>query len=960
LSTAWLLGLTAAYLGGLFVLASAVERAHGRLREAARHPFVHALALGVYATSWTFFGSVGVAASEGLRFVAIYVGATISCALIPLVWEPLARLCRERRLASLPDLLAYRYQSRTVGALVTLFFLAGSLPYQALQLRAAVEAVVSFAGAGARGPVALAITALLVVFAFAYGVRHIGPLERHDGFIAAVALESCVKLIALLAVGGYALFHVFGGSAELSSWLRARPDAMRALVTPAREHSWLAHLLLSAAAIFLLPRQWHVGFTEGSARGLRTASWALPAYLLLLNLSVPVVLWAGQHLSLPGSPEFYVLGLAKDSGSGLLSALVFVGALSASSAMIVVTTVALASMVQTQLIGLGSAVLGGDLYARLLWLRRGLVVGIIVAGHAVYTGLADSTQLADLGLTSFVAVAQALPGLIGVMLWSRATARGVVWGLAAGIAAWLATPVAPLLAAAGVLSERWDWLRAIGEQDDPWSFTTAFTLGCNALGFVLGSLTRAPTRQERHAAAVCRQRAELAPPSFSAASSALDFVARLSPVLGEHAAEREVAAAVQQLGAAGGALRSEQLRAQLEANLSALVGPITARMIVDERLAVDDSLRTLLSSQLRYVEEQLSALRLTGPARALEQARQFLRDVLSELPLGVCALGPEGDVALWNRAMAEITGLSASEAFGRPLRELPAPWSELLSEAVSRPDALGEHERVIAGRTRRFALQRAAVDSGSTPGGSVLLLQDRTEARELEQKLAHRDRLASIGQLAAGVAHEIGNPLTGITSLAQNLRAESADDDVRERLSLLITQTQRIARIVRSLLGFARAGDGSATTASSESVRVAELVDEALTLTRLGRAARQLQFKVELDPELCVRGDRQRLEQVLVNLLSNACDASPDGSEVVVRAARDGERVQLSVQDCGAGMTSEAQARAFEPFFTTKQAGAGSGLGLSLSYGIVAEHGGSIALSSVLGQGTIVTVELPG
>jgi len=967
LGTTTLVGLAMGYLGLLFLVAALVDRGHGLAW--SRHPMTTALSLGVYATSWTFFGSVGFAAVEGWRFLAIYLGATASCLLVPLIWAPLCHLVKERQLASLADLFAYRYHSHAVGALVTLFLLAGSLPYQALQLKAAVEAVSVLGGEETRGPIALVTSAFLTVFGVLYGARHLSVRDRHDGFVAAVALESIVKLIGLAAVGGYALFFVLGGPHGLRTWLSDHPEALEQLARPARDHSWVALLLLSANAIFLLPRQWQMGFTEGNPAGLRAASWALPLYLLLLNLTVPLVLWAGRALHLGVHPDYFVLGITRASGSTALAAVVFLGALSAAGAMIMVTTVALAGMVQNHLIVPITGVTE-NVYRRLRWLRRCLVAAIVLAGYAVYLVVRDNTRLVEIGLVSFVAVAQLIPGLIGVLIWPRATARGVVLGLSVGIVAWVATPIVPLLASSGVLPASWNWVARLAHGGDPWAFTTAFTLGANAIGFVIGCSLRQPTAAEREAAEVCRRRSSIALGAPVDATSPAQFAIRLAPVLGVSVARFEVDHALHELGLDEDENRADRLRLlrdRVEQNLSGLVGPVTARMIVDERLALEETFQTLLSAQLRYVEERLAAARLEGPAHALEQARRFLRDVLQELPVGVCVLGPAGDVAVWNEAMAGMSGIAPERALGQRLHELPTPWGPMLGGFAERGPASTEQESEARGRVRQLALRRAAIASDVTAakdGGLVLVVQDRTEQKELQARVAHQDRLASIGRLAAGVAHEIGNPLTGIASLAQNLESDASEahqSDQAGRLKLIIEQTQRIDRIVQSLVGFARAGGaaGRREAAVPAVVPIADVVADALTLTRLGRSGRDIEFDVDVPLGLMVPRDRQRLEQVMVNLLTNACDASPPHGRVRVDAERTDHRVRLRVRDHGTGMSPEVRGRIFEPFFTTKEPGHGTGLGLSLVYSIVMEQGGTVDVASTPGEGTTITVELP-
>ena len=221
-------------------------------------------------------------------------------------------------------------------------------------------------------------------------------------------------------------------------------------------------------------------------------------------------------------------------------------------------------------------------------------------------------------------------------------------------------------------------------------------------------------------------------------------------------------------------------------------------------------------------------------------------------------------------------------------------------------------------------------------------------------------RLASIGRLAAGVAHEIGNPVTGIACLAQNLREEhEGDAEVLESCQQIIEQTKRITRIVQSLMSFAHAGGRQQ---AREPVCLAEVAREAIGLLSLNRD-HDVQYFNLCDPQHWVEGDPQRLAQVLINLLSNARDASPPGCAIRVRsAARDGA-IELTVEDEGSGIPKSIVDRLFEPFFTTKDPGKGTGLGLALVYSIVEEHYGEISIDSPADpehqRGTRIRITLP-
>jgi Na+/proline symporter len=319
--------------------------------------------------------------------------------------------------------MAFRYRSQAAGVLVTLFMLIGTMPYIALQIRAVTESLHVLSNEVPPNAIALVFCATLTLFGVLFGTRHISPREKHRGLVVAIAFESLVKLVVLLLIGGFALFHVFDGPADLDRWLAANPSALEALYAPVNESPWMALLFLSFAAAFLLPRQFHMLFAEAlDERGLRTATWAMPAFLLLLNLSIPVILWAGQSRSLATDPDYFVLAITLGDAPAWLSVLAFIGGLSAASAMVIVTSIALASMSLNHLLLPASYPDPAmNLYRWILWGRRLLIGLIIFAGYGFYAGLQHGQGLVQLGLISFVAVAQFLPGIVGLLYWRRAT-----------------------------------------------------------------------------------------------------------------------------------------------------------------------------------------------------------------------------------------------------------------------------------------------------------------------------------------------------------------------------------------------------------------------------------------------------------------------------------------------------------------------------------------------------------
>ncbi len=876
------------YLLVLFLIAYAAER--GRIpARLTQHPLAYALALGVYATSWSYFGSVGDAAQHGFRYLAIYLGATLSCLLVPVLWRPLLKLTRELQLTSLADLFAFRYPGQATGTLVTLALLAGTLPYLALQVRAVVESARVLSPSASATTLGLGFCVTTIVFSVLFGARHLTPRERHEGLALAIAFESLVKVVALVLVGVWAVASVFGGPGGLQAWLDAHPEALRAMQQPAREASWTPLLIISCAAAFLIPRQYHVAFTESPERdALSTATWAFPLLLLLMNAAVPLVLWSGAALGLPGPADFHVLAVPTARGAHALALLAFLGGISASSAMVIVTTLAMAPMCLTHLVlPLGYARAPGNLYRRLLWARRVLIAAIILAGYVFYLHLdRRAGGLADLGLICFVGVAQFIPGLLGLLFWTRATRVGFLAGLASGTAVWAVLLLRPLWTGHGLPPEATAMAALLGFSTvEPWGFVTFTSLTLNALAFAGLSLATRPSSEEAEAARLCAREAPSLAAGSVTAGSPDEFRRQLAPVLGTEAATAELDRALAELGLSRDERRPAELRRlrdQIERNLSGLLGPVLARLAVSEALQVDPQARTALAEQLRFVEERLRDARgMTGPMRELEAVRRYLQRILEELPLGACALGPDQDVVIWNAALERLSGLKSEEVRGQTLARLPQPWGELLSRFASGPDADAEAQVRLDGRERILRLHRSlATPSGGTKAepehldGAVLLLEDLTERKAMDARLAHQDRLASVGRVAAGVAHEIGNPLTAITSVAQNLRYEEDPAEVRERVQLILQQAKRIDAIVRALVTFSHAGEAGDQGVHSTRVPLAPLLTEAAQLSHLGRKGADVQCVSHCPEGLEVVGNAQRLEQVFVNLVTNAIDAS--------------------------------------------------------------------------------------
>lgn len=956
-----LFGASLLYLALLFLVAYAAEEGWLPAR-VARHPLTYTLSLGVYATTWTFYGSVGFAASQGYLFLTIYIGVTLAFALSPVLLRPLLRLVAEYQLSSLADLFAFRYPSRVTGILVTLFMLIGILPYISLQVQAVATSAQVLTQEAPPDVLALVFCCTVTLFAVLFGARQVTPREKHEGLVVAIAFESLIKLCAVLAVATLTLFTVFDGPAGLDRWLAQNPQAVEQLYTPLREGAWPTLLLLAFSAAFLLPRQFHMLFTENiEPRTLRTASWAFPLFLLLLNLGIPVILWAGQVQGLSMSPDYYSLGLTLAAERPLLTVFAFIGGISAASAMIIVESLALAAMCLNHLIVplwfAGQETPPANLYRRLLWGRRILIALIIFTGYGAYLLVRDTQGLVQLGLISFVAAAQFLPAVIGMLAWPRANRIGFIAGLSGGMLVWFVTLIWPLIDA-GSGAQTLAWLRASLPlpELDRWEFSTFLSLAVNVSLFVLGSLSGRPNDKEIAADQACRLDAVPRLDADDSPVSVPQLEARVALTLGAETARAEIQRALQDLQLDADERRPRQmlyLRDRLERNLSGLLGPQLAHEVIGARG------RTVPGP---LVEEALehSQSRLRGLAAELNQLRRFHRQILLDLPIGVCSLGPRDEVLIWNDRLAELSGLAADQVLGSPVDQLPAPWDTIFGGFLA--SSLQHQYKLqvsLGGRAHWLNLHQETITSpdDESPPGTVLLVEDLSDQQRLEAEVAHHARLASIGTLAAGVAHEIGNPLTGITCVAQNLREEEDLDERQRSIEDILHQSRRINDIVQSLLSFAR--PERLEQRSLQQFDLGDLVDEALRLVKLSHSGRDIAFVREVADGLAIEGDRARITQVLLNLLSNAADASPPQGRVEIRAQRGAGSVTLEIQDRGSGIPEALRDRIFEPFVTTKEPGRGTGLGLALVYRIVADHGGSVHVEGRDGGGSTFIVRLP-
>lgn len=530
MSIGWIAILAAfAYLCALFAVAHYGDRHGQRLMNSRARPAIYALTLGVYCTSWTFFGSVGLASSQGLDFLPTYIGPLIVIGLLyPLVLR-IVRLAQGQNITSVADFVAARYgKSEQVAALVAVIAVLGAIPYIALQLKAmtasismaliSLDAGKAVSNLADFGSLSIIIAAVLAGFAMAFGTRHIDATEHQDGLVIAIAMESLVKLAAFLAVGIFVTWFMFDGLGDLGRKAVSETTVNLVMSKQPDPALWITITLLSAFGILLLPRQFHMTVVENrDEKDVRTAAWLFPLYLIAINLFVIPLAIAGL-LTFPEGiidRDMTVLALPLEARNWPVTLIVIIGGFSAATAMVIVASVALSIMVSNHLVmpvllrgkAMRASLEAGNPAKIIILIRRLAIVGVLALGY-IYLKNSSESGLVTIGLISFAATAQIAPAFFIGLFWRRANARGAMAGLIAGVAVWFYTLLLPSLATSfsGIESIVANGPLGIAPLKPTELFGVElprlvhgvlFSLSANILAYAGFSLTRAPAPIER-------------------------------------------------------------------------------------------------------------------------------------------------------------------------------------------------------------------------------------------------------------------------------------------------------------------------------------------------------------------------------------------------------------------------------------------------------------------------------
>lgn len=615
------------YLLLLFGIAQYAVRRKLIGKSIVSNPYVYALSLCVYVTAWTFYGSIGREASTGLEFLPIYLGPTLAMLLGWVVIRKMVRVSKEFRLTSISDFISFRYgKSYAIGAVVALFSLIMVTPYVALQLIAISTSLEILSGQhlffGMLVESKMVVAVLLGAFAVIFGARHLDPMEHHEGLIAVVAFESLVKLVAFLLAGIYVTYGIFEGYGDITERVSVRPEY--ASLTDIDYTMWFSLTVISIFAIMFLPRQFHVMVVENSDEShIKRAMWLFPLYLLLMNIFVPAIAWGGVILNTPGLKDAFILTIPYSNGQDLLALFVFLGGTSAATAMILVESVAVGTMLLNDLempYLLGRIGGGRNLANLLLNMRRLNILVVVLLGYLYSLAVAYHT-LAEIGTVSFIAASQLAPAALGGLYWKRGSREGAIAGLTAGFLLWIYTALIPTIAEAGWLSENLvksgplgiTFLKPtalFGMNIDIWTHSVFWTLLANCTLYVLVSLMSRPSADESaitdsfidvYQNAERPLKADLGKIQLGTVD---ELETTLATYIGDERARLLVDADLKRLGTTRERIDARQLLELwrgFEKTLTGSIGPSAARMIVEETVPVKPVAEAAEATQPRYV-----------------------------------------------------------------------------------------------------------------------------------------------------------------------------------------------------------------------------------------------------------------------------------------------------------------------------------------------------------------------
>lgn len=994
----WLL-LSLLYLVGLFWVARWGDSQSKLAKKLTSHPATYALALGIYCTAWTFFGAVGEASRNNWQYLPIMLGPFLVYVFGYRFLVKMVLVSKKQRITTISDFISSRYGKRqTVAMLVTIIALLATIPYVALQLKAIGLAFQLVTEQQGSETVVLFATLFIAIFAIYFGTKNADITEYRRGLMLAIAFESTVKIIAIVVIATVAYFM----------WQSQQTGPFLATFTHEKSlktfqtFPFIAQTIMAAAAVICLPRQFHVAVVDNlKPDHLKTARWLFPSYLAVMAVVIPIIAAAGNGLFAGATvePDSYVLNLAIMSGSSVVKVLVFVGGLSAATAMIIVATMTLSTMLTNDVI-LPRILLLKNIETRaanftpmIIIIRRVVIAILLLLSYVYYQQMTNSRSLASIGLIAFSLVIQLLPAIVIGLYWKKGHAHGVYAGLIAGLFTWILWLILPILGGA----------ENVALQTETLSQGAMLSLAANCIAYFLFSHF-APTRlvDRIQAQAFVEEQQDLVEQNKKAALNVT--TADLTTVLSTFLGDKRSAALVNDFAQKTESLLTpnsapnQEFIAFCERALGGVLGSSSSKVLID---SVVGNKKLDFEEVVNFFDDSTQAIKFNSSA---------LFTSIESLDQGISVVDKELRLVAWNNRYLSLFDYPKELiSVGTPIENLVRFNAEKGECGVGKVDELVNKRLVHMrnGHSHRFIRQRSdgrMIEMVGNPlpgGGFVTSFSDITahiEAQEalkesnidltnrvkqrgdevqainaelhleierraqleeelMQAKLAAEEANASKTRFLALASHDVLQPLNAAKLYLSALKEMPLATDVSQTVSKLSDSVASSETLIATLLDIARLDQGELAPEIKE-VSLKALFSPLVEEFKMAAEQKCLLFKFRID-DLWVSTDSTYLYRIIQNFISNAVKYSEKG-KVLFTVRKVAGMARIEVRDTGIGISQTELARIFSDFYRVQGSNQhGVGLGLGVVKRLSDQLKTPITINSSLGKGSCFGISIP-
>lgn len=981
----WVL-LALVYLMLLFWIAKWGDKNTPLARKITSHPVVYSLALAIYCTAWTFFGGVGQASRDAWMYLPILLGPALVYLFGYNFLRKMVIVSKKQHINTIADFISSRYGKRQpVALVVTLIALLATIPYIALQLKAIGASFVIMSNEDDIQFIVFLSTIFVALFAIYFGTKQTDVTEYRRGLMLAISFESVIKLLALVLVAyvGYQAWNTTSTESFISEFTAQHSYSQLS------SFSFWAQTFMAAAAIICLPRQFHVAIIDNlNVNHLQTARWLFPLYLLITAFLIPVIAIAGQTLfsGTTINSDNYVLSIAVVSESLLLQMIVFVGGLSAATAMIIVATLTLSTMlandvVLPKLLPNENSPKKQQNYTQKIRIIRRTIIAIILGLSFIYQQqMTGSSSLSSIGLIAFSLVIQLLPAIVGGLYWKKGHAHGVYAGLFMGITSWIFWLIIPIFnpdmsvfSQSEILTQG-AFISLLANTATYILFSkiapARLTDKIQAEAFVHPDLTYTPTRKE----------------NIDNINNS-DLLTLLTTFMGQTRCEQLVLEfeAANEYKIDPAKQPEQEFIAFCERGLGGVIGGSSAQVLVF----------SLLQGKKLDFSEVINFF--DGTTQAMQFNMTALMTSLESMEHGISVIDKHLNLVAWNKKYLELFAYPDNYlTVGVPIEKLmrfnalkgelgPGDIDELIKRRI---------EHLKNGTQHRFTRQRndgKVIEMIGNPlpgGGFVTSFNDITSHVEIQQALeeanidletrmkkrteevhsinadlrleierrydtekeliearkAAEEANASKTRFLALASHDIIQPLNAAKLYLSALDDAVLSKSAREILSKLNDSVSSSEELISTLLDISRLDQGD-LEAKIESFDLSKIVNHIISDMSMKAENKGLELRSRVR-DVWVKGDRTYTYRIIQNFVSNAIKYTDTG-KVLVTMKKQGKKAYVRVYDTGIGLTKENQSAIFEDFVRVQESSsAGVGLGLGIVRRLSEKMDATVAVSS--------------